>query len=151
MKKIFIDMDGVLADFNAVFSEEKRQELFEKGFFANLEPMFIKEVLEQKFEFLRLKGYQINILSKAVASEFCRKEKLDWLERHAPKFDNVYIVETYESKNLFLESGAILFDDYSKNLSEWKEGGGKAVKVGGRHKDDFAHVRHISELVEVII
>lgn len=151
MKKIFIDMDGVLADFNAVFSEERRHELFEEGFFANLEPMFIKENLERDFDFLRLKGYQVNILSKAVNSEFCRKEKLDWLERHAPKFDNVYIVGNDESKNLLLEAGAILFDDYSKNLTEWKEGGGKAVKVGGRHKDDFAHIRHISELVEVII
>lgn len=151
MRKIFVDMDGVLADFNAVFSEKRRHELFKEGFFANLEPMFIKEMLEREFDFLRLKGYQINVLSKAVTSEFCRKEKLDWLERHAPKFDNVYIVESDESKNILLEAGAILFDDYSKNLTEWKEGGGKAVKVGGRQKDDFAHVRHISELVEVII
>ena len=151
MKKIFIDMDGVLADFNAVFSEERRHELYQEGFFASLEPMFVKEVLERELDFLRLKGYQINILSKAVTSEFCRKEKIDWLKRHAPKFDNVYIVEGDESKNLFLEVGAILFDDYSKNLIEWKEAGGKAVKVGGRHKDDFAHIQHISELVEVII
>lgn len=35
MKNVYIDMDGTLADFQQVASEE---ELFEQGYFANLKP-----------------------------------------------------------------------------------------------------------------
>lgn len=145
-------MDGVLADFNAKFSEEKRHKMFEPGFFLELEPLFNKEDLQKSLEKLRSRGYVVNILSKAVDTSFCRKEKLDWLSRHAPWFDDIIILNSDENKGIVLnDEPGILFDDYTENLIQWERAGGKGVKVGGRMKDNFPYIKNISELLEVLL
>lgn len=153
MKTVWIDMDGVLADFNAVFDETKRYEMYCEGFFRNLEPLFEPQQLKNILDILRSQGYVVGILTKAVESPYCSHEKLNWVAQHCPWFDDMIILEDEECKSQAIDhiEHAVLFDDYTVNLTAWKAAGGKAVKVGGRMKDDFPHINRITELLEVLL
>lgn len=71
-------MDGVLAKFNHVQSEE---ELYAKGYFANLEPM--TTVIEGMKQYIKENpDKDIYILSAYLTDNpFALQEKNEWLDR----------------------------------------------------------------------
>ncbi len=131
-ERIFVDMDGVLAKFNHVQSEE---ELYEKGYFANLEPLptvvdgmkrYIKENPEK----------DIYILSAYLTeSPYALQEKNEWLDRYLPEIssDHRIFCPCGKPKADYIIGGIqktdILIDDYTKNLTQWKAQGGIGVKL----------------------
>jgi len=125
--EIYCDMDGVLANFekepNAVNRYDK-----EKGFFAKLEP--ITKNLEG-LKNLIAKGYQVKILSASPNNQ-ADKDKRKWLTNYLPelKKENVILCRTGQTKADFVRDiqKSLLIDDYSKNLIEWKQNGGQALK-----------------------
>ncbi len=128
MSRIFIDMDGTLARFHDEVNYLER--MYEPGFFRELHP-FSNFLLSVKSE---LDKSDIYILSSVIESPTCIKEKRDWLKKYLP--------ELPESRQIFcpmgvsktqlipegIKSDDVLIDDYNKNLTEWRDAGGLAVK-----------------------
>ena len=128
-KRLFVDMDGTLAEFHPVDTMET---LYEQGYFAQLAPhenvvngikTFMKENPET----------EVFILSSVLTdSPYAQAEKNAWLDRYLPEIgmDNRIFVPCGSAKNEFVPGGVrendALLDDYSKNLHEWS---GKTLKL----------------------
>lgn len=127
--RLFVDMDGTLAEFNNVDTLEV---LYEKGYFEKLEPLsnvvsgiktFIKEHPDT----------QVFVLSSVLEdSLYAREEKNAWLDRYLLEIDAKHriFVPCGSPKGEFVPGGVreedVLLDDYSNNLHEWE---GKAIKL----------------------
>ena len=130
--RTFIDMDGVLAKFHHVASEEQ---LYEQGYFANLEPMptvinGVKQYIAEHPE------SEIHILSAYLKdSSYALQEKNQWLDTYLPEInaDHRIFCPCGEPKANYIQYGIedtdILLDDYTKNLLDWKVHGGLGVKL----------------------
>ena len=130
-KNIYIDMDGVLADF---FGETEAVARFEneKGFFLKLKPLRKNVAAVRKA--IADGKHNIYILS-ASPNARCDQDKIKWLNRYIPELEteNAIIMRNGESKAKYMRSAdGILFDDYGKNIQEWvchNAGNNRAVKV----------------------
>lgn len=132
MKKLnyYFDMDGVLADFNAENNAVERYAI-EKGFFKNLQPMSFLQTAKRLIK----NNYNVSVIS-ASPNDQADSDKMVWLEKYLPELpkEKIHLVRVGQNKskalNRELTINDILFDDYSKNCLEWREAGGRSVKVG---------------------
>lgn len=132
MKKanIFIDMDGVIAEYDKNVVEH----MYKKGFFEN------RPVVETMVELSKklVKDYEVYILTSCIDSEYCQQEKASWLDKHLPevKRENRVYVNYGEVKARVAEMTVdcegrvnLLIDDYTENLDKWDLFGALPVKV----------------------
>lgn len=130
MKRIFLDMDGTLANFNVKNALQRFET--EKGFFANLKAY--KGIEEIDKLILQNNFYIISASPNSDAD----KDKMIWLEKYLPnlKKEHILFCRLGENKADFIENklkikidnNCILLDDYTKNLTEWEKVGGKGIK-----------------------
>ena len=73
-KKVFIDLDNTIVDFN----KGGIKNMFRKGFFQNLEAYPKAIALVQ----LLAEYNDVYILSKCIASTYCKVEKMKWLSEN---------------------------------------------------------------------
>jgi 5'(3')-deoxyribonucleotidase len=132
MKKIIIycDMDGVLADFDKVPNAVARYK-HEPNFFYDLEPInenvnAIKQLIS--------KDYLVKILSKSP-HENADNDKRKWLTKYLPEIENENIIfaRPHQTKISFVneleKNFSLLFDDYEKNIEEWRNEKGLALTI----------------------
>ena len=127
--RMFIDMDGTLAEFRVVDTMET---LYEQGYFSQLLPH--QQVVDGIKQFMKENpDTEVFILSSVLTdSPYAQEEKNAWLDRYLPEIsaENRIFVPCGSTKNEFVPSGVrkndVLLDDYSKNLHEWQ---GKALKL----------------------
>lgn len=126
-KRLFVDMDGTLAEWQRAPSLET---LYERGYFSNLRPQ--EAVVEAVRQLARLTDIEVYILSAVLSdSAFARQEKMDWLSRELPEIPAAHRLfpPCGRNKAEFLPGGCretdFLLDDYTKNLREW---GGVGIK-----------------------
>lgn len=129
--RLFIDMDGTLAKWNNVEYEQ----LFEKGYYRNLEP---NQDILQEVNTLIKQGENVYILSCVLPdSKYALDEKKEWLREYLPELseDKYIFVPNGQNKAEYLKQHYspitkydYLVDDYTKNLQEWQQFGGTGVK-----------------------
>ncbi len=131
MKRIFFDLDGTLAEWK----ESSLEELKKNKYFFNLKPQ--EEILKFARELSKKKDLEVYILSAFLTGCSALQDKISWCDLLAPEINNrefvmcgtnkaVHIIECFEKASLTKDY--ILIDDYSKNLNEWVQYGGKAIK-----------------------
>jgi 5'(3')-deoxyribonucleotidase len=154
VKNIYVDMDGVVADFNGMPSAIDRFDN-EAGFFANLTPLHNNLLA---IEIIIGYGANVHILS-ASPNEQADKDKMEWLEKYLPDVpkENIIICRTGDTKADYVKdmSGALLIDDYTHNLIEWKENGGLALKFVGKEdnivgKHTEHNIPYVNTLLELL-
>lgn len=121
-QRLFVDMDGTLAEFKPVDTLET---LYEKDYFLNLKPN--ENVLGAIKQLIAQNDIDVYILSAYLSdSHYALDEKNAWLDKYLP--------ELPQEKRLFVPCGTdksvvvpghikhddYLLDDYTKNLSEWE-------------------------------
>lgn len=128
--RIYIDMDGTLAQWNHEKSEEHpdgvtMEMVNSPGYFRTLKP---NTGVVEFTKTLILRGYDVRILSKSSYGAI--KEKTEWLGEYLPeiKKEKIYFVPLNAEKSDFIPNPVsmdILIDDYNPNLDSFK---GTAVK-----------------------
>jgi len=142
INKIYLDLDGVIANFN-----KKYKEMFgippsvaEKD--KKFEPYFNEFIAKQAFanldlmpdainlmNYLRKTGIPIEILSSTASEKRdadIRPQKMKWLKDHGIEFP-VILVPGARLKQQYAEPDALLIDDTSKNIDQWRREGGIGI------------------------
>ena len=132
--RLFIDLDGTVARFYDA-SPNYLEQMYEKGYFRNLQPYEemtegIKLFMEQH------KDVEVFALSAKVNGEppYCEAEKQEWLDEYLPEIDREHrlFTEIGRNKAEYIPNGIsntdVLYDDYNKNLIDWENSGGVALK-----------------------
>lgn len=140
-KTIYIDMDGVLADFSEYYFKkhskfnyhEFREEVMSKNLFLNLKPMADFNLLVSTVLLLAEKNnYNVEVLS-SVHSKYedqikeSKKQKRFWLDKHGLKDLKLNIVSRRSEKGNFSDEGNILIDDQMESVEYFNNMGGKGV------------------------
>lgn len=173
MKKIFIDMDGVLAEYRENCTE---LELMQKGYFSSLAPeRNMLGALEMLVDNAENFGYSICVLSKVYPSIFrySISEKYEWKDEFMPYlYDSEFLLVDGEKEekaeaiekmqNTKIDKDCILIDDYNHNLTNWQQNGGTAVKfineindkkksfVGNRISYDMTALEIFNEIIKIV-
>lgn len=117
---IYVDMDGVLAQWDVTATEEDTKR---RGFFLSRQPQ--ENVVSLIKELAKLEPVQI---LSAVYDRFAEEEKIQWLEKFGLGNIPRKFVPYGECKADYVSAPGILIDDYSINLHDWKKSGNKAIK-----------------------
>jgi len=142
IKQIFLDQDGVLADFDAgltkamgykvglddendVYDAEKRK-LTAQRLFRNLEPLPDAWKL---VDYCMNSGIHTEILTAAgtVNRTLVIKDKIDWIRRYVHPHWIVIPTFSGTQKAAFAHKKAVLIDDRERNIKCWKEAGGIGI------------------------
>lgn len=142
MKNIYLDMDGVIADFDKRYIElfnittkqserdKKWVQFFDKFIqdrhFATLDLM--PEAVEL-MDYLKSTGIPITILSSTSSENRdneIRPQKMEWLKKHKIDFP-VILVPGARLKKDYATPDSILIDDTSKNIDDWRREGGIGI------------------------
>lgn len=127
-KRLFVDMDGTLAEFKETDTLEI---LYEKGYFRNLAPL--KPVTDAVNELAGAGSVEVFILSACLSdSPYALEEKNGWLDEHTPRIDRAHRlfppcgipkVQWLQERGFTIDKTDFLLDDYSLNLHEWERYG----------------------------
>jgi hypothetical protein len=144
--KIYLDMDGVIADFDKRYKarykmlprEAEEHKEFDKFFtqfiadgeFADLDLM--PDAVEL-LDFLKGLKVPTEILSSSASEKrdpHIRPQKLQWLEKNNIEFPAI-IVPGKRHKKDYSNANSILIDDTQVNIDQWRREGG----IGILHTD----------------
>lgn len=132
VKRLFVDMDGTLAEF---IPTEKLEDLYERYYFLNLRPM--SEVVSAIRSIVTNRpDIEVFILSSVLAdSQYAKEEKNAWLNIWLPEIDDKHRLFPHcgeikiDSVPFIGDSADYLLDDYTKNLLEWDSACGIGIKL----------------------
>lgn len=137
MKKVLVDMDGVLCDFMGSFrdnySETNKFPQSNWGFFATLKP--IKDSVETVKGLM--KDYDVYILTRAsYQNPLCYTEKRIWIEKY---FGLEFCDKMIFASNKSMVKGDYLIDDTTGNGQPNFEG--KFIHFGSHEFKDWKKIK----------
>lgn len=148
IEKIYIDMDGVLADFDRGFRELCGMEPVNQ---SDPDPTLADVVWDNvrkvphyydKLEVGPGAGEMFRILYETYGDkceilsaipkphrniEHAKEDKINWVKRELSDTVKINIVYRAEKKQFCTSKGCILIDDFRKNIREWEEAGGTGI------------------------
>lgn len=159
--KIYLDMDGVIADF---FSEAVRYSNDSARGWRNMEfrdtEKVLKRVRNTRDFFRDLPAFPMaNTLVQSIVNitgecrimsspltgyDTCEEEKAAWLKNKI-HYDFDEVIFTDEKYNY--AQGNILIDDYGYNCRKWEEHGGYAIK----YQADEQHISDVLVTLQAMI
>lgn len=143
IEKIYIDMDGVLADFDRWKDERAKTDprvLDDKTlwdavkevphFYATLEPMPEAFILMDYLRGLNVPLAILTALPRRSSIPEAEQDKADWVKRHIGNIE--FNVGPYAiDKQRLSRPGHVLIDDNEKNIAQWNAKGGTAIFYEG--------------------
>ena len=159
IRQIFLDMDGVLADFeskitemlgekvwntdagHAVYDAHKR-ELTAKHMFRKMDPLPDAWKL---VDWCCNSGIHTEILTAAgtVNRELVVRDKIEWIREHINPYWTIIPTFKGSQKAVFAHKKAVLIDDRDKNIECWVEAGG----IGILHTTAENTIKQLNELI----
>jgi hypothetical protein len=160
IRQIFLDQDGVLADFESgltkalgykvdlkdkkdVYDAEKRK-LTAQRLFLNLDPLPDAWKL---VDYCMNSGIHTEILTAAgtVNRTLVIQDKIAWIRRHI--HPHWIIIPTFKGsqKAAFAHKKAVLIDDRQRNIDTWVEAGG----IGILHKTAADTIEQLDNIINV--
>jgi len=148
--KIFLDLDGVMADFgkgviNLLGQHPDRLDPKEMWpAIINADHFFLNLPKKKDADSLynHIKGNDIEILTGLPpAASNGKEDKIAWVKRNISKNIKVNVVPA-KDKQQFAEPHHILIDDQPKNIARWKAAGG----IGILHKSTTQTVKKLKKL-----
>jgi len=145
MRKVYFDLDGVLANFELAivrtlekpYLDREDNSYWEKldqipHLYLNLDPLYGgRQMVETVIDRIGIENVEIlTALPKPTGYlNTAREDKEKWVHRHINKNLIVNTIEGGKNKYIFLKDnpGSILIDDYERNLRIWQEHGGQPV------------------------
>lgn len=142
IKSIYLDMDGVISDFHSRVEELSgrkfhtltQDEVWEYAilpkFFSEAKPMPNSHKL---VEYLLESFCDVCILSSTGIDDDEKlhrrimDEKLEFLDKHFPEFDDVFFVKDGSDKWRYADPWTLLIDDREKATVPFTRGGGKVI------------------------
>ena len=150
-QKLYLDLDGVMADFDAHFPAQFG--LDHKGLaddamweIINAHPTYFRDMPPCKgaIEFFRrIDHLDPIVLTACPKSNYANaaRQKREWVREHLSRNIMVLPVMGGRHKPLFMHApGDILIDDYERNIDVWRAAGG----VGIRHADFASTARQLA-------
>ncbi len=121
-KRLFVDLDGTCAQWNAVAEEQ----LFEKGYYRNLAPY--KNVVAAVNHIVAAHpDVEVFVLSKYLTdSKYALHEKDEWVSEHLPGINEshrIFVPYEKDKRDMIpdqLKETDYLLDDYTKNFDNWQ-------------------------------
>lgn len=157
--RLFFDMDDTLVDFSI---PNWMDEINNDGFFASLNPLpFLSEVNK----LAAMCPENVYVLSACINNKYCRRDKILWLKKYLPAAmkEHVFFSKNGKSKPNYvryrlkkIDKYDILIDDYGKNIQEWENAGGTAIKFknghNASHPEKYKYIiGDFSELMDTIV
>ena len=144
--KIYLDMDGVIADFNKRYKELYKIEPKDADTYKTFDKFFTRFIETREFatldlmpdtmeliNYLRSLEIPTEILSSTSSERRdapIREQKIEWLNKHKIEF-NPILVPGKRHKKDYSNANSILIDDTSVNIDQWRREGG----IGILHTD----------------
>lgn len=156
MKKVYVDVDDVLGDFTKHFRTtidsngisrksfddyENNIKDHDGGWWITMPP---RKDAGELMSYLHKNKFDLNILSASpVWDPDAKRQKIEWINKYFPFVhkEKIFIVRRSEKKD-FATTGAILIDDYDKNIREWVAEGG----IGILHTNTTNTIRELSKI-----
>ena len=157
LKTIFLDMDGVLDDFDKhadeleLWREDihkidwKKLNAIGSKFWAEIEPFENGLYLYHKLlELCQEHGISLKILSAGRGAK-CRFGKIEWLTKYCPEIpiENVIIKNKGIEKAQEASPDSILIDDLEKNIIAFKEAGGQVFHYKNNPEECIDYCRSL--------
>lgn len=131
--KLFVDLDGTLAEWKSAASFE---DLFVEGYFKTLAT---HENVVDAVKLLWNQGMEVYVLSAYLTeSKYALREKNQWVSEYVSFIDaghRLFVPQGISKPDYVsalvgdIDHSFMLLDDYSRNLHEWKAAGGTGVKL----------------------
>ena len=148
---IMFDSDNTLYRFSTYGAvESSLREMYSRNFFKNL-PIFPEA--PTVIENLQRLGFKCGIITSCINSPFCANEKLESYAYHLPTImpeDIIIVPEGVKKCDCFEDvSNIILIDDYYRNIMDWYNKGGIAIKKS--YSGKVRPVPQVTSLIDLFV